>query len=181
MDSNDAISITRKWLEDIVIGYGLCPFASKVYLEKQIAFIAIDYSDTLLLNAMNESIEEIMSPDTNTSTKLIIVKNGLQNFDDYLNVYYSLEEALKKSGQNKNIQLASFHPKYIFSETSETSPENYSNRSPLPIIHLLKVEDVSRAIDNHPDIHSVASKNIALLQSMGITTIMNIWKEKGFS
>lgn len=175
-----SVVLTKKWLEDIVIGYGLCPFASKVYIEKGIGFKAISYSEKELLTAVNEIIEDIMSDDSPISTSLIIIEEGLQNFDDFLNVYYSLEEGVKQSGLSEDIQLASFHPKYLFAESTEASPENYSNRSPYPIIHLLKVADVSAAIDSHPDIHSVAPTNIAKLKSMGLAALVKTWQEKGF-
>ena len=181
MEKTQSISKTKTWLEDIVIGYGLCPFASKVYLNNEVGFTSISYSEKLLLTKMNEAIDNIKSPDTKTSTQLIIIEEGLENFDDYLNVFYGLEEGLKDSGLNEDFQLASFHPNYLFTDSTETSPENYSNRSPYPIIHILKVADVTAAIESHPDIHSVAPTNIAKLKSMGLATLIKTWQEKGFS
>jgi len=180
MTTAHEILLTQKWLTDIVIGYGLCPFASKVYENEQVAFSVIEFSYESLLDEMNESIEIIINHSNQISTKLIIISKGLEDFHDYLDVYYALDEELKRSGLSEVVQLASFHPKYIFKDKELNEVSNYTNRSPYPIIHILKVEDVSIAIESHNDIHSVTPENIMMLEQKGLAVIEQIWRDKGF-
>ncbi len=180
MTTAHEILLTQKWLTDIVIGYGLCPFASKVYDEGQVDFSAIEFSYQSLLDEMNESIDRIIDDNNHTSTKLIIIKKGLEDFNAYLDVYYALVEELERTELSKVVQLASFHPLYVFKDKQSDEVSNYSNRSPYPIIHILKVADVTAAIESHPDIHSVGPKNIALLEQKGLAVIKQLWKANGF-
>ncbi len=180
MPESKEILITKRWLTDIVIGFGLCPFASKVYDDGKVSFASLVFSYDAMLNEMNNGINQILDEADMTTTKLIVIREGLEDFDDYLDIHYALEEELKRTELDKIFQLASFHPHYVFKDKESSAVSNYTNRSPYPIIHILKVADVSEAIENHPDIHNVAPSNIKMMEDKGLAVIQKLWHDKGF-
>jgi hypothetical protein len=45
--------------------------------------------------------------------------------------------------------------------------ENYSNRSPYPMLHLLREASVTRAVSTYPDVGEIGRRNIATLRALG--------------
>jgi hypothetical protein len=70
-------------------------------------------------------------------------------------------------------QVASFHPDYIFAEATPNAAQNYTNRSPWPMLHLIREDELEAAIASHPDIEAVPQRNIELMESKGA----DYWKE----
>ena len=166
-------SQTRKWIEEIVIGLGLCPFAAKVYFEDRINFkVGSVLEPAELFSQFNEEIQGIV--DGACDTSIIILNDDPEDFQDYLDLLEVLRNTLKKDELNEKVQLASFHPKFQFENADPNDIENYTNRSPFPLIHILKVEDVAQAIENHPDIHSVSVKNIETLKKLGMQGLLKL-------
>lgn len=101
-----------------------------------------------------------------------IILPSVSNFSTFLILVHEIEDLLTKSGLWKDIQVATFHPEYLFEGTESTAEENYTNRSPYPMLHLLRVKQVEqaiRAVDGNTDF--VWQRNIALLKGMGIERI----------
>ena len=63
-------------------------------------------------------------------------------------------------------QLASFHPQYQFANTQVDDRENWSNRSPYPILHVLRESSVEQAIEHYPQVEMVPAENIRKLISL---------------
>jgi len=172
----DSIKQTKEWLEKIVIDLSLCPFAAKVYQEDKILFLETDFTNIeSSINLTKNGIQEILDPNTSFTTCLIIFKSGLESFEEYLDIYYSLEDIALHSNPNAKIQFASFHPEYQFEGTQKSDLENYTNRSPFPIIHLLRIDDVTEAIKSHPDIKSVPAENIKKMEALGLEGINKLF------
>ena len=85
-------------------------------------------------------------------------------FNDFLD---AANAALVGESLEGEIQIASFHPDYRFEATEPNAIGNYTNRSPYPMLHLIREESVSRAIAGHPDPESIPDRNIARLESLG--------------
>ena len=64
-------------------------------------------------------------------------------------------------------QIASFHPHYQFAGTAADDAENYTNRTPYPLLHLLREDSLERAIASYPDVDGIPERNIALMQRLG--------------
>jgi hypothetical protein len=64
-------------------------------------------------------------------------------------------------------QVASFHPDYRFADADADDPANYTNRSPYPMLHLLREASLEHAIDNYPDPDSIPENNIGKARSLG--------------
>lgn len=172
----DSIEGTKKWLSGIVIELSLCPFASKVFTENQILFLSIDFiSIQSLIEAFENSIIKLMDLDSQFTTALLIITSGLESFENYLDVFYTLEDKLIYDTKDKDIQLASFHPNYQFDGTKISDVSNYTNRSPYPIIHLLRTDLVEQAIDSYPNVDAVPVENIKKMERLGLDKLMSLF------
>ena len=171
-----SIESTQLWINKMVVGLGLCPFASKVMTQNEILFSATSSSDfKTLTTLLIQQAEHILNDNNKESTAIIVIEKGLESFLDYLELIHQLEDYLEENKLAEDIQIASFHPEYQFAETKTTDITNYTNRSPYPLIHLLKCEDVTAAIESHPDIHSVPTDNIMKLKAMTLDSLAVVY------
>jgi len=103
---------------------------------------------------------------------MVFPKLSPDNFEGYLIVANAVERRLELERLDKKIQLATFHPLYEFAETGKLAVENYTNRSPFPILHLLRVDDVSEAISQYQEqrgsTDNIWRENIARLRALGL-------------
>jgi len=173
----DAVDQTKRWLEKIVIDLSLCPFAAQVFFNNNIIFSAIEFKDVeTSITIIENAIQDILDPDTKFTTCLIIFNSELESFEKYLDVYYTIEDIILHSNNNTKIQFASFHPKYQFEGTQQSDIENFTNRSPFPIIHLLRTDLVEEAIESHPDIDAVPVQNIKKMKEMGLDRLKSLFE-----
>ena len=165
----EVAAATRAWLEKAVIGLDLCPFARAVYLRDQIRY-AISEAETQedLLEHLIGELRTIAaaSPEEIDTTLLIHpwVLNDFLEYNDFLDV---AEDAVAQLGLEGEIQVASFHPDYQFEGTGPDDIENYTNRSPYPILHLLREASVERAVAAFPDTDAIFEKNIETMRRLG--------------
>lgn len=168
------IKSVQQWLEKIVIGLNLCPFAKRELVKNRIRFkVSEAQSEEKLLEDLNAELELIFSNDS-IETTLLIISNILQDFNDY-NQFLDLADALiQQMDFEGEFQIASFHPDYQFADTEFDDVENYTNRSPYPILHILREASLEKAIDTYPDVENIPEKNIALLKSMGTDKVKEL-------
>ena len=170
------IASTRCWVERIVVGLNLCPFARRELEAERIAY-TVSQADTqqALLGDLAGSIEALLK-DSSVETTLLIHPGVLSDFFDY-NEFLTLADALLVELDLEGInQVASFHPDYQFADSAPGAVDNYSNRSPYPMLHLLREDSISRAVDNYPDIDAVPERNIARLQAMGEASVKALYQ-----
>ncbi|MEP1472406.1 MAG: DUF1415 domain-containing protein [Halieaceae bacterium] len=169
-----AVASVQHWLQGMVIGLDLCPFAGRVWRDNSIRFVdSTATSELALLEELKEELE-LLGNDPEIETTLLIHPNVLQDFmafNDFLDSVDALMEAMKLTG---HIQVASFHPQYRFAGESDDSASNYTNRSPYPILHLLREDSVAAAISAHPDAGQIPANNIAKLEALGLEKIRQI-------
>ena len=65
------------------------------------------------------------------------------------------------------IQIASFHPDYRFADAAPDDVANATNRSPHPMLHLLREVSVARAVASHPDPAAIPARNVEQLRALG--------------
>ncbi|MFY0674468.1 MAG: DUF1415 domain-containing protein [Bacteroidia bacterium] len=167
---------TEQWIEQVVVGLNFCPFAKKPFIEKAIK-IVIDNStnDTSRINVL-ESELIFLDKNPSTATTLIVFENEFNDFEHYLDWAAFCEDQLEIWGYEGEYQLATFHPKYLFEGIAETDPSNYTNRSPFPMLHLIREDDVEWAQEKHPDIESVPNLNIEKTRILGIDKMKALLK-----
>jgi hypothetical protein len=167
--ADEVIAATRDWLEKAVIGLNLCPFAKAVHAGNQIRYAVSDAQtpEALLADLVRE-LQMLAAPDrTDVETTLLIHPRVLVDFLAYNDFLDIADAAVEELGFAGTIQVASFHPQYRFADTEPDAIENFSNRSPYPMLHLLREESVERAIAAFPDVARVPERNIETLRSIG--------------
>jgi hypothetical protein len=158
-----ALTETKAWLLEFVIGHNLCPFARKPFEADQIRFICSDaLEDSDLLQALAQEFELLLS-DSAIETTLLILPNALETFTTYWDFIEVAEALIETLGLEGVFQIATFHPQYQFEGTEPGAPENRTNRSPYPLLHILREESLSQAIETHPDVAQIPERNIALM------------------
>lgn len=165
---------TQCWIEQLVIKLNLCPFASKVYKKQQIRYVLSEATtENALLTVLGEELVHLkQTPAKDIDTTLIIhpfVLNEFLTFNDFLDQSDALISHLALDGI---FQIASFHPHYQFAGTSIDDPENYTNRSPYPMLHLLREDSLQTAIENHYDVDAIPENNIETMKRLGSHDIL---------
>jgi len=177
--TDEVLSRTRQWLEEIVIGLNFCPFASSPFLAKQVRFWVSDArdADAVVSDALREAMLLLDSSADEIATSLLICPHVLENFDDYLDSLSMIEALLAEAGTEGLLQIASFHPRYRFEGEDEAALSHFTNRSPYPIFHFLRESQVQEAVDSHPDTESIPNTNIARLNELGAEDVVKRWKK----
>jgi len=157
---------TKSWVFDFVIGHNLCPFARKPFESDQIRFVCSDaHEESDLLHALAYEFELLLS-DSAIETTLLILPNALETFTTYWDFIEVAEALIETLGLEGVFQIATFHPQYQFEGTEQDSPENRTNRSPYPTLHLLRESSLDKAIANHPDTTSIPQNNIKRMKAL---------------
>ncbi|MEM7293384.1 MAG: DUF1415 domain-containing protein [Pseudomonadota bacterium] len=172
-ESSDVTSINavRRWLETVVIAQEFCPFAQREFERGSIAYEA---SQATSIAGALEDLGDCLSAlenDIEIETLLLIFDQGFDDFEQYLDLYFAAEELLASLGFESVYQIASFHPEYQFADAPADDPANFTNRSPHPVLHLLRESSVSRAVDQHPDINAIPKDNIERARELGHETL----------
>lgn len=159
-----AVVQTRRWVEDVVIGHNFCPFAKP----------SLDQTHyELLKGGAEQRMQQLLDccfrlrENSEIETTLLVVEEGLGDFDDYLDELSLAEELMASMGLEGEFQLASFHPDYCFAETVPQAAENYTNRSPYPMFHLLRESSLSRALAEVGSPEKIPRRNQKYAQELG--------------
>jgi len=170
MENDDPIALTRRWLERVVIGLNLCPFAKAVHARQQVRFVLSDATTPeALLEALVAELQWLRDADPQeTDTTLLIHPQVLADFLDYNDFLDVADAAITALDLDGEIQVASFHPDYRFADSYEDAVENCTNRSPFPMLHLLREASVERAVDAFPDADAIVDRNMATLRRLGV-------------
>jgi uncharacterized protein len=161
---------TQQWLERAVIGLNLCPFAKAEHVHGRIRYAVTDAArnDELLIFLEQEIAYLLAQAPEKVETTLIIIPQMLADFLDYNDFLDEADAMLEHADPEAELQIASFHPRYQFAGTQEDDMENCTNRSPYPMLHLLREASVERAVENFPDAANIYERNIATLKQLGI-------------
>ncbi|MFL9584192.1 DUF1415 domain-containing protein [Stenotrophomonas sp. AB1(2024)] len=169
-DGSDPIAETKRWLEQIVIGLNLCPFAKAVYVKDQVRFVL---SDATTVEALVEELAEELvllrdTPAEQIDTTLIVHPDVLTDFLDYNDFLDNADAAIEALDLQGILQVASFHPQYQFAGVAPDDVSNYTNRAPYPTLHLLREDSVERAVAAFPDPDVIVERNIDTLDRLGV-------------
>jgi uncharacterized protein len=170
------IAQTNKWIVDVVVGCNFCPFAAPVVKAGAIHYEVVANADSKsALEALAKAFE-MLDANEEIETMFLVFPDSLSSFDEYLGLVELAESFLEKQDKEGIYQIASFHPTYIFEGSSEDDPSNYTNRSPYPMLHLLREESVSRAIDSFPGTEKIPQRNIQYARQKGLIYMRSLWE-----
>lgn len=179
MNPEAVIAATRRWISSIVIGLNLCPFAQRVFQADTIRYVVTDATDAdSLRDALDRELQFLAeSPIDQVETTLLIHPHVLGDFLDYNDFLDVAEERLRDRHLEGVIQIASFHPAYQFAETAPDAVENYTNRSPYPMLHLLREESITRIAGDPDELLAIPERNIETLRTLGRKKMLERLKE----
>ncbi|WP_111412693.1 DUF1415 domain-containing protein [Billgrantia lactosivorans] len=162
-----ACAATRAWVERFVVARDVCPFAGRELARDAIRFVEV--AATSWEPALEALIDECRRLDATPAieTTLLVWRPGLEDFDDYLDFLAVAEALLVEQGYEGTYQLASFHPDYCFDGSEADDPGNFTNRSPWPMLHLLREAGLERALAHYPDPEAIPERNIEAMRRLG--------------
>jgi uncharacterized protein len=168
-DSASAIADTQRWLERAVIGLNLCPFAKAVQAKGQVHFASCDDDSFAgVLDALGREADVLVAMDTTErDTTLLVLPRGFDDFLLFNDLVHEGVRLLSRRGLDGVLQLASFHPRFHFADSTEDDPGNNSNRAPHPTLHLLREASIDRAVEAFPDAEAIFGANIGKLRALG--------------
>jgi hypothetical protein len=171
VSDSEIIEATRRWVEQVVVAFNLCPFAKRELVKQRVRFVVSKAVDEATL--LDELAHELalLNVDESVETTLLIHPQVLQNFYQYNDFLEAADDLLVDMNLEGVYQVASFHPDYQFGGTEPDDVENYTNRSPYPMLHLLREDSLSQAIDNYPEVDLIPERNIECMNEQGIETM----------
>ena len=165
----DVVKNTRRWLDQMVVGLNLCPFSSSVIAREQVYYAVCDATtDAQLQQFYLTELQRLLGANENDiSTSLLMFTQGLEEFSDYLDLLDWFQNLLEQADLTEHVQLASFHPQYQFEGVAVDDLSNFTNRSPYPTIHLLRQDQMTKALAHVLEPEKIYLDNIKTLNKLG--------------
>ncbi len=177
MTEQDCIKETRHWIETVIIDNNFCPFAQRELKRGRVHFHV--NHDTNTEDVLFDLIQECRRLDEAPAieTSLIIYPDQFRDWNDFLDLIDISQQLLVEQGYEGIYQLASFHPDYCFEDAPADDPANYTNRSPYPMLHLLREDSLEQALDNYPDPEQIPENNIIKARAMGLSKMQKLLRD----
>jgi len=157
---------TRTWIEDVVVALDLCPFAAAPLREGRVRFRVSDATTAgELASHLSDELRRLdrEAPEA-IETTILLHPHVLRDFEEYNRFLDVADWLLGRLGLAGTIQIASFHPDYRFAGAAPDDPANATNRSPHPMLHLLREASVEAAVRSHPDPRGIPRRNAEKLR-----------------
>ena len=166
-NENIDIQHTKNWIREFIIHHNVCPFAKRVVDNNSIDFhlITSENIEHCLLEVIDHIIK--LSKNDQIETALLIFTNVLSDFDEYLEFLAIANQLIEDHEFDKEYQLASFHPDYCFEGEASNDPANYTNRSPKPMLHIIRQSSIAKALTFYDHPEQIPEQNIKLLRELG--------------
>ncbi|AOE50958.1 DUF1415 domain-containing protein [Kangiella sediminilitoris] len=171
------VASTQYWLSHTVIEHNFCPFARREFVKKSIKYHVSSANG--IENALYELADalQLLDRDSTIETTLIVYPSSFDTFDDYLDLVEFSTQLLDRLKYSGTYQIATFHPDYCFEGLKPDDPANYTNRSPYPMIHLLREASLERALEHYDDPGSIPDNNIQIAREKGIAHFERILQQ----
>lgn len=158
------------WLNTVVIGLNLCPFSVAPTRENRVRFQVTSaiVEEDLLANLTAEMELLDQTPTQKLETTLLIIPDMLRDFFDYTQFLTWAQAQLKRQGWQGVYQLASFHPNYCFAGSNPEDDENLTNRSPYPIIHIIREASLAKVLEYFDGVEEIPTRNRACVEALSI-------------
>lgn len=170
---SEIIQYTRNWVAQVIVKLNFCPFAKPVMDSDGIRYHVVESVE--LEEALHHLIEQcqLLDEHDDMETALLIYPQGFDDFERFLDLVEIANQLLIEQGYEGVYQLAHFHPDYCFEGESVDDPANYTNRSPYPMLHLIREASIEQALASYPDPDGIPERNIKLAREMGLAAMRN--------
>lgn len=179
MSVEEVIATTKRWVERSVVGLNLCPFAESPYRSGRLRFVVSEQrSAAALLQDLDSELQVLAAANPmQCETTLLIHPWVLTDFMEYNSFLEVCDARVAGLGLEGEVQVASFHPQYQFQGSQPEDIENYTNRSPYPMLHLLREASVERAIAAVGDTDEIYLRNMRTLRALGHAGWQRLWRD----
>lgn len=169
LQHDKVVADVRHWLTRAVIGLNLCPFAKSVHVKNQVRYVVSEASsDADALDDLERELRLLVEADPEQiDMTLLIMPHVLADFLAYNDFLYFADRLLGSLKLEGTLQIASFHPQYQFEGTEPDDIENFTNRAPYPILHLLREDSIARATEAIPEAEEIYERNMETLRQLG--------------
>lgn len=167
---NDSVVVAavQQWLDDVVIGLGLCPFAAAPRRLGNIGFeVCNAQAEQDIAAFIDSELQRLVhTPVQKLETSLLITPYAFAEFEDYNQFLSVVDTLIGLGGLSGQVQVASFHPRYCFEGSSPQDQSNLTNCSPYPIFHLIREASLTRVLAGVADPDAIPERNIQLTESL---------------
>ena len=169
MTEAEVVARTQAWVDQVVIGLNLCPFAKAVVAKRQVRYVVcMDSDPEQVLKLLQTELQHLVDTDPEQlDTTLLIAPNVLPDFLAFNEFLFDCDSVLLSSGLEGVLQIADFHPRYQFAGTQADDISNFTNRSPYPTLHLLREDSIDKAVAAFPDASQIYERNVKVLEALG--------------
>lgn len=167
---------TLNWIRSFIVPFNICPFA-KGPVNKGTLRISVS-ENKKKAQTLEDLMAEIhfLNENPTVETTLLVFAHAFKDFFAYLDFVDLAEQLIQMQGYEGTYQLASFHPDYYFADTDPEDVANYTNRSPYPMIHLLREDMLDKAINTYGDTDKIPEKNCAFMRQLGLQKVLELNK-----
>ena len=143
--------VTRRWIEEFVVQLGLCPFASKPFVQETIRYVVSEATDDeqLLEDFFVEGSLLLDVPKEEIATTMLIAPDYAGDIEQFYSLYVWLTDLLESGDEpvlDDGVQPAFFHPEWSFEGMSADSALHYEKRAPCPVVNLLRRADLDEVV-----------------------------------
>ena len=180
-DDQKIISRVRYWIDEAVVGLNLCPFANSVIQQNKVHYVVSksEELESLILELYQQCQHLIETPEIETT--LLIIPHQLQEFADFNQILDQVDAMIEGFSWVGVFQIASFHPSYQFSNTRPEDRQNWSNRSPFPILHILRESKITQAVSSYKNPEKIPEANIRTLETMDAKEFERVFNPANFN
>lgn len=162
-----AVKAMQNWVSSVIVKYNFCPFARREVEQNTIHYRVCESQkhEDAVMDMLDEC--QALSDTPERETSLLIFTAGFSDFDDFLDLVDLANALLVAQGYEGVFQLANFHPDYVFADSEQDDPANYTNRAPYPALHVIREASMAEALETYDDPESIPDNNIRLARRRG--------------
>jgi uncharacterized protein len=166
MYPEDPQAAVMQWLQEVVIGLNLCPFARKPFMANAVRIVTVAHAQSAaILNSLQQELE-YLTVNTEIETTILVLTGALDDFLLYNDFIHDVEDWLWQNNYEGIYQVASFHPDYCFADATADAVSNFTNRAPFPLLHILREEQLENLLARYDDADAIPQNNIHKLEQL---------------
>jgi uncharacterized protein len=147
------------------------------------------YSDEASSDRSSSSSESTTNDSSRTTLFVVPNCEFMSDFDNFLDFANIIDGGGLSSDNSENkcvldqiglrgvVQSVTFHPHYQFAGEKIGDPSAFTNRSPYPMLHILREKDVSKAVKSYQDVDLIPKKNMKLMREIGQEKLHKMLKD----
>jgi hypothetical protein len=175
LECSNRVESIRKWVDTVVLGEKLCPFAPQKDAPQLRIVASSAATIAQALQDVSLEVSSVLDDDSPHETTLVTFLDTpfTADFRDFVRFSWEIQSNCIGTDYQELLQLVLFHPEATHQtyghDAGEASPGDYSIRSPYPVVHLLREIDVLRAVEGHyPDLEGLPARNKQKLRRQGL-------------